>query len=504
MTDLLNAALAKEAEGGNELLAREEDRLAAERVLDALLRERISGVPPMGEADGDQSVGGRAGLRRRAESLRRRAQKELSREAAEAELQGILDNLKKTTKSFSIRKSGMALLVTNARGDTLFDVDNGKITTQRYMNVASGSKLVAGITLLKCIDDTPTLSLESTTGEILGWKGKNKDLTIDILGAFAAGQIDGLSATAFAACQLDMFKTMQQCVNDHLRNADFTGPGTNRYEPLGAAHHIVAAMCEKASGRSFVSWFDELKATLGVKSDSFMFSCPACWSSFTRSLFGNQNPSLAAGLNANAKELTKFLRLVVNKGRHNGKRIIDAALIERMGRNPYSSKGNQITNIDYGFFSQPFCTEGGRMETSFQSGRCSKIGHSGAWGLHMWVDLNLGYSAVLIMNADTVETIQAVQTSWDGTTAIQNVLTRVKLPAEGWAKERSQRSPTRNSKTNKGCQCLASWSHWGKKYSACSKTPDSSKPWCRVDRNSCKGWTNWFNPWDYCASEWAN
>merc|ERR1719159_431600 len=69
MTDLLNAALAKEAEGGNELLAKEEDRLAAERVLDALLRERISGVPPMGEADGDQSVGDRAGLRRRAQNL---------------------------------------------------------------------------------------------------------------------------------------------------------------------------------------------------------------------------------------------------------------------------------------------------------------------------------------------------------------------------------------------------------------------------------------------------
>merc|ERR1719336_537875 len=56
MTNLLNAALAKEAEGGNELLAREEDRLAAEQVLDALLRERLGGVPPTGRADGDQSV----------------------------------------------------------------------------------------------------------------------------------------------------------------------------------------------------------------------------------------------------------------------------------------------------------------------------------------------------------------------------------------------------------------------------------------------------------------
>merc|ERR1719412_1374137 len=60
MTNLLNAALAQEAEGGNELLAREEDRLAAERVLDALLRERLGGVPPTREADG-------AGLRRRAQ-----------------------------------------------------------------------------------------------------------------------------------------------------------------------------------------------------------------------------------------------------------------------------------------------------------------------------------------------------------------------------------------------------------------------------------------------------
>merc|ERR1719499_41140 len=243
----------------------------------------------------------------------------------------------------------------------------------KKMNLASGSKMIAGITLLKCINDTPSLTLESTTGEILGWTGKNEDITIRKLGGFATGDLKLNVQTAFNVCKMNAWKTNQQCVNEHLKNADFVDPGTNRYEPLGESHHIVAAMCEKASGRSFMAWFP--------------FGTASTWA---------KNPNLAAGLSANAVGLTKFLNLVLNKGAYNGKQLIAPNLVEHMSRNPYYK--NVKGAVNYGFFTM-------RDPSCKHKEMCSTFGHSGMYGMREWVNMDAGYTAVLMMMANPLESL---------------------------------------------------------------------------------------------------
>merc|ERR1719499_2392669 len=61
----------------------------------------------------------------------------------------------------------------------------------------------------------------------------------------------------------------------------------------------------------------------------------------------------------------------------------------------------------------------------------------------------------------------------------------------------------RNMKTKGGCTCLNSWSYKGKKYQGCRKTPGHDQPWCRFNLNSCNMWkaskTSWLG-WDNCKS----
>merc|ERR1719499_123417 len=418
----------------------------------------------------------------------------------------------------------------------------------KKMNLASGSKMIAGITLLKCINDTPSLTLESTTGEILGWTGKNEDITIRKLGGFATGDLKLNVQTAFNVCKMNAWKTNQQCVNEHLKNADFVDPGTNRYEPLGESHHIVAAMCEKASGRSFMAWFNELKAALGINDKSFTYSCAAChdvnaWFPFGTASTWAKNPNLAAGLSANAVGLTKFLNLVLNKGAYNGKQLIAPNLIEHMGRNPYYKTVKGAVN--YGFFTMrdPSCKD---------KEMCNTFGHSGMYGMREWVNMDAGYTAVLMMMANPLESLtirdaKKYKLENDIKSVIDRVLTQTGQPTSTpsaqptlaptttgqptvapssqptivptttttMPTEQPTQNPTpsptapkpatpeRNFKTAKGCTCKRTWSYKGKAYKGCNVTPDTKKPWCRVSGpEACtKGWRWIFtSPWDWCKS----
>lgn len=459
---------------------------------------------------------------RRAEANLPEAASPVDPNEAKSELQSILDEMTRTAKSARVKRDGIALLVSNERGETVFDVRTKKMTPWTKRNLASGSKLIAGITLLKCINDTPNLSLESTTGEILGWT-KNKDLTIDMLGAFASGDLPGSSdpvdavkevmnpnpsvTAAFSKCLMNRFKSTTQCVNEHLKNADFKDPGTSRYEPLGPSHAIVAAMCEKASGRSFMSWFNELKNTFGIKDRDFTYSCPACFDVNNNFPYGNawqwrKYPSISAGLTATAVHLKKFLTLLVNKGKHEGEQLIAESLILRMGRNAYKGR--------YGWFSMP----------EEKTGQSYTFGHSGAWGMKMWANLDVGYSVVLMLMSSPSEKLNELHQfhNMNGhLEKIKKVLDAVLTPTpESTPAPTASPIPTpnptpspppalkRNMKTKGGCTCLSRWTFKGKKYEGCRKTPGNDQPWCRFNQKSCNMWKapkNFWKGWDWCKSE---
>src|SRR5262245_24938384 len=65
---------------------------------------------------------------------------------------------------------GMALSIWDASGVKLFEKSYGQISADQRIPIASASKLVAGLTILRLVDQG-RLSLDSTTGQVLGWKG---------------------------------------------------------------------------------------------------------------------------------------------------------------------------------------------------------------------------------------------------------------------------------------------------------------------------------------------
>merc|ERR1719461_2483431 len=143
----------------------------------------------------------------------------------------------------------------------------------------------------------------------------------------------------------------------------------------------------------------------------------------------------------------------------------------------------------------------------------------------MWVNQDVGYSAVLMMMSNPLEKLEEPRqnSNMRGPMAqIKKILDDVLAPAPTPSPTESPtqsptdsptdsptqsptesptQSPTdsptqaptqsstpspppaleRNLKTNDGCTCLNSWSFKGKKYQGCSKTPGYDQPWCRFN-----------------------
>ena len=69
--------------------------------------------------------------------------------------------------------SGMGLAVYDAQGVKRFEKMYGAFAPEQRIAIASASKMVAGLTILRLVDQG-FLTLDSTTGSVLGWTGPQR------------------------------------------------------------------------------------------------------------------------------------------------------------------------------------------------------------------------------------------------------------------------------------------------------------------------------------------
>ncbi len=102
--------------------------------------------------------------------------------------------------------SGMGLSIYDAQGNKVFEQMYGDFAADRRIPIASASKLVAGLTILRLVDQGK-LSLDSTTGQVLGWKGPQGAITLKQLLSFTSG------LPPRDACTLRPGITLAECVS---------------------------------------------------------------------------------------------------------------------------------------------------------------------------------------------------------------------------------------------------------------------------------------------------
>jgi serine-type D-Ala-D-Ala carboxypeptidase/endopeptidase len=283
--------------------------------------------------------------------------------------------------------SGMGLTIYDANGVKRFERMYGSFSADQRVAVASASKLVAGLVIFRLVDQG-FLTLDSTTGAVLGWTGPQAAITLRQLLSFTSG------LEREAPCTLLAGITLAECVEWISQQPPVAAPGT-RFD-YGSTHlHVAARMAEVATGETWTTLFAaQLKTPLGVTSPDL------AWYTAPRQAIGTANPLIAGGLRATMNEYARFLALDFNRGVHMGNALVGGALFTAQASEPYPAAaiGNSpflIAGINYHYGLAAW------LECPPPAVNCAVLSSPGAFGFTPWFDRDAGYYAILGMEVDS-------------------------------------------------------------------------------------------------------
>jgi D-alanyl-D-alanine-carboxypeptidase/D-alanyl-D-alanine-endopeptidase len=279
--------------------------------------------------------------------------------------------------------SGMGLAIYDANGVKRFDRMYGSFSADQRVAVASASKMVAGLTMFRLIDQG-FLTLDSTTGAVLGWTGPQASITLRQLLSFTSG------LEREAGCTLLAGLTLAECVALISQRSLVAAPGT-RFD-YGSTHlHVAARMAEVVTGQPWTNLFAaQLKTPLGLSSPDL------AWFTAPRQAQGTSNPLIAGGLRATMNEYARFLALDFNRGLYQGNPLIGSELFTAQATEPFP-------NVELG--NSPFVDAGinfhyglaAWLECPPPAVNCAVLSSPGAFGFTPWFDRDAGYYAILGM-----------------------------------------------------------------------------------------------------------
>lgn len=285
--------------------------------------------------------------------------------------------------------SGMGLAIYDDQGVKRFEKMYGSFASDQRVAIASASKMVSGLTILRLVDQG-FLTLDSTTGAVLGWTGPQADITLRQLLSFTSGLPNE------AACTYQTFVTLADCVDEIATLTPIAAPGT-RYD-YGSTHlHVAARMAEVVTGASWAAIFEtQLKTPLGLGPDMLYYSAP-------RQGLGTTNPLIAGGVRATMNEYARVLQLEFNRGTFGGQRLIADALFSEQGTEPYPDAviGNSPAQSNGFGFHYGLAAW---LECPPPAANCNMLSSPGAFGFTPWVDRDGGYYAIIGMEIDNSQT----------------------------------------------------------------------------------------------------
>jgi len=262
----------------------------------------------------------------------------------------------------------------------LFQKMYGDFSPDRRVAVASSSKWISGLTLFRLVSDG-RLSLDSTTGTVLGWTGPKSAITLRQLLSFTSG------LPPDANCTLNPSIKLQDCVSQIAQLNLTATPGT-RYD-YGSTHLAVAGrMAEVVTGKTWNDLFaEQLRTPLGLPAEVTYYTAP-------NQLMGQQNPLVAGGLVVSMNEYAPLLGLLFRRGLLSGQRIIRDDLFTDQAKTPYPSAVIGESPMQQAGYPYLYGLTAW-LECDTPATGCQVISSPGAFGFTPWIDRDAGYYAII-------------------------------------------------------------------------------------------------------------
>lgn len=295
------------------------------------------------------------------------------------------------------------------RTGSLFAQAGGDIPADQTVLLASATKLPSVIAILTLVD-SGDITLDTPVAEYLArdpafdWPADKAAITMRMLLAHTSG-LPGLDDLAQPACINDETGiSLRDCAQDIARVALADRPGA-AFNYGGIDFQVAAYIATLITGRNWQDFFQQRLATpLGLT--RFTYGDPATVI----------NPRAAGGGASVASEYGEILRLLLNDGVRNGTRVLSSAMVTAILSDQTARLPTRYTpfplgrRLDYPGYGLGVFLSASRLHPGSIGPEWSD---PGLFGSIPWIDIGLGYGAVLLLQADIASGTVTGLDIWD-------------------------------------------------------------------------------------------
>lgn len=296
--------------------------------------------------------------------------------------------------------AGAGFVVVDRGDGIVYEGYWGEFDADRVSLVASSSKMITAGVLMKLHEDG-LLDIDAPVADAVEWGVGNPDITIVQLVSNSSGLVGLGPDPAYGpyVCQFLPDRELEECAAAAFTtpddDADVIPPDTE-YRYGGVQWQVAGAVAEAVSGKSWADLIEEIYVrpcgveSLGYTNHWFAaggFTYPADFD--VDALEPTENPHMEAGAYLDAPDYAQLLLMNLRGGECPDGPVMSAESIARMHEDrvltAYGDAGPDNPGYGMGWW------------VDRETGR---IRDPGAYGSTPWLDLDAGYGAYLVVEAD--------------------------------------------------------------------------------------------------------
>jgi len=300
--------------------------------------------------------------------------------------------------------NGAGLIVVQRDDGVVHHEHWGEFGPERISLIASSSKMLVAGVLMRLHDDG-LLDIDAPVADVVGWGTGNPEITPAQLISNSSGLVGLLPNPAYGpyVCQFLPIGTLQGCAEQVFTtpddDADIVQPDTEfRYG--GAQWQVAGAVAEAASGKSWATLIDEFYVQpCGLEALAFNnhftqlegepYRYPASFNSDPSTLMATDNPNMEGGAYVTTGDYGALLLMHLQDGMCGDTQVLSVGSLDRMHSDRImEAYGSEAGGPGYGM----------GWWVDLENAR---ITDGGLYGTVPWLDLENGYGAYLVVEADS-------------------------------------------------------------------------------------------------------
>lgn len=302
--------------------------------------------------------------------------------------------------------NGAGLIIVHKDDGVIHHDHWGEFDEDRISLIASSSKMIVAGVLLRLQDDG-LLDINAPVADVAEWGTGSPDITPAQLLSNSSGLVGLLPDPAYAPylCQWLPTGTLEDCAAKILNtpddDADITAPDV-AFNYGGAQWQVAGGVAEAVSGKSWAELIDEIYVgpcdldVLGFNNHATQigaggFDYPTEFNSDPSILEATDNPNMEGGAYVTTGDYGKLLLMHLRDGKCGDNQVLSPEALDTM-------HSDRIAEVYDGSGFGPDSGYGMGWWVDRPTGR---ISDGGAYGSVPWLDLEDGYGAYLVIEADS-------------------------------------------------------------------------------------------------------